>query len=103
MIPIAFSDIARKELGNKLYANTLAIGALAAAIGMNPGILHAVLARKFAKKGEPVVAANHVAAERGYLLAREVCQGICPWQLPERGNRYQLVSGTEALVMAACR
>ena len=101
MIPIPFSDIARKELGNKLYANTLAIGALAAAIGMNPGILHAVLARKFAKKGDPVVAANRVAAERGYLLALEGCQGICPWQLPERGNRYQLVSGTEALAMAA--
>ncbi|WP_373498742.1 2-oxoacid:acceptor oxidoreductase subunit alpha [Desulfococcus sp.] len=101
MIPIAFSDIARKELGNKIYANTLAIGALAAAIGMNSGILHQVLARKFAKKGDPVVAANRVAAEKGYLLAREGCQGICPWQLPERDTRYQLVSGTEALAMAA--
>ncbi len=101
MIPIAFSDIAQKELGNKRYANTIAIGALAAAIGMNLEILHAVLAQKFAAKGDPVVAANRVAAEKGYLLAQEGCQGICPWRLPERDARYQLVSGTEALAMAA--
>ena len=78
MIPIAFSDIAEKELGNRIYINTMAIGALAAAIGMNPEILYKVLSQKFAKKGEPVVATNRIAAEKGYLLAREGCQGICP-------------------------
>jgi len=101
MIAIAFSDIAEKELGNKIYANTVAVGALAAAIGMNIEVLHAVLARKFAQKGDPVVAANRVAAEKGYLLAQEGCRDICPWRLPERDTRRQLVSGTEALAMAA--
>jgi len=101
MIAIAFSDIAEKELGNKIYANTVAVGALAAAIGMNIEVLHAVLAQKFAKKGDTVVTANRIAAEKGYLLAHEGCRGICPWQLPERDTRYQLVSGTEALAMAA--
>jgi 2-oxoglutarate ferredoxin oxidoreductase subunit alpha len=101
MISIAFSDIAEKELGNKIYANTIALGALAAAIGMNFEILHTVLAHKFAKKGDPVMAANRVAAEKGYLLAREGCQGICPWRLPERDTRYRFISGTEALALAA--
>ena len=101
MIAIAFSDIAQKELGNKIYANTMAVGALAAAMGMNIEILHAVLAQKFAKKGGPVMAANRIAAEKGYLLANEGCRGICPWRLPERDTRCQLVSGTEALAMAA--
>ncbi len=101
MIPIAFSNIAEKELGNKIYANTMALGALAAAIGMNLEILHTVLVHKFAQKGDPVVAANRVAAEKGFLLAREGCQGICPWRLPERNTRYRLISGTEALAMTA--
>ena len=101
MIPIAFSDIALKELGDKIYANTMAIGALAAAIGMNLEVLHTVLAHKFASKGDTVVTANRAAAEKGYLLAREGCAGICPWKLPEQSTRYQLISGTEALAMAA--
>ena len=101
MIPIAFSDIALKEFGDRIYANTMALGALAAAIGMNLEVLHTVLAHKFAPKGDTVVAANRAAAEKGYLLAREGCEGICPWKLPEQGTRYRLISGTEALALAA--
>lgn len=101
MISIAFSDIALKELGNKIYANTMAIGAMAAAIGMNLEILRTILDQKFAKKGDAVVTANRVAAEKGYLLAREGCQGICSWQLPERETRYRLIAGKEAFAMAA--
>ena len=107
MIPIAFSDIALTELGNKIYANTIALGALTAAIGMNREILHKILAQKFATKGEPVVAANRAAAEKGYLLASEGCRGVCSWQLPEQNSRYRLILGTEALalasVLAGCR
>jgi 2-oxoglutarate ferredoxin oxidoreductase subunit alpha len=101
MIPIAFADIAEKELGDKIYANTIAIGAMAAAIGMNLDVIHTVLAQKFANKGEAVVAANRLAAEKGYALTREGCQDICPWRLPERDTRYRLIAGKEALAMAA--
>jgi 2-oxoglutarate ferredoxin oxidoreductase subunit alpha len=48
-----------------------------------------------------VVTANRVAAEKGYLLAREGCQGVCLWQLPERETRYRLIAGKEAIAMAA--
>jgi 2-oxoglutarate ferredoxin oxidoreductase subunit alpha len=101
MIPIAFADIAEKELGDKIYANTVAIGAMAAAIGMNLDVIHTVLAQKFAHKGEAVVAANRLAAEKGYALTREGCQDICPWRLPERDTRYRLIAGKEALALAA--
>ena len=101
MIPIAFSDVAQKELGDKIYANTVAVGALAAAIGMNLEVLQAVLARKFDAKGDSMVTANLAAAEKGFLLAREGCRDVCPWRLPERDTRFQLVSGAEALAMAA--
>lgn len=101
MITIPFSEIAQKELGNKIYANTIAVGALVAAIGMELELLHQVLRQKFKKKGDQVVAENRMAAEKGYGLAREGCRDICPWRLPRRNARFALISGNEALALAA--
>jgi 2-oxoglutarate ferredoxin oxidoreductase subunit alpha len=101
MITIPFSEIAQKELGNKIYANTIAVGALVAAIGMELELLHQVLMQKFNHKGEKVVAENRMAAEKGYELAREGCKDICPWSLPRRNARFALITGTEALALAA--
>ena len=101
MITIPFSEIAQKELGNKIYTNTIAVGALVAAIGMELEVLHQVLMKKFNHKGEKVVAENRMAAEKGYELAREGCKGICPWSLPRHNARFALITGTEALALAA--
>ena len=101
MITIPFSEIAQKELGNKIYANTIAIGALVAAIGMELEVLHQVLTKKFYHKGDKVVAENHTAAEKGYQLAQDECKDICPWRLPRRNARYALITGKEALALAA--
>mgnify|MGYP001553696435 CR=1 FL=1 len=101
MITIPFSEIAQKELGNKIYTNTIAIGALVAAIGMELAVLHQVLAQKFHHKGDNVVAENRIAAEKGYELAQEGCKDICPWSLPLRNDRFALIAGKEALALAA--
>jgi len=101
MITIPFSEIAQKELGNKLYANTIAVGALVAAIGMELEVLHQVLTKKFSHKGDKIVAENQMAAEKGYQLAQHECKGICPWRLPRRNARYALIAGKEALALAA--
>jgi 2-oxoglutarate ferredoxin oxidoreductase subunit alpha len=101
MITIAFSEIAQAELGNKIYTNTIAIGALVGAIGMEFEVLNHVLAQRFAKKGDKIVSENLVAAEKGYLLAKEGCKDICPWRLPKLDTRYKLVAGKEAVAMAA--
>lgn len=82
MITIPFSEIAQKELRNKIYANTIAVGALVAAIGMELELLHQVLTQKFKNKGDKVVAENRMAAEKGFQLARQGCKDICPWSLP---------------------
>jgi len=101
MITIPFSEIAQKELGNKIYTNTIAVGALVATIGMELELLHQVLTQKFSKKGDKVVADNRIAAEKGYKLAREGCKNMCPWSLPRRNARFALIAGKEALVLAA--
>ena len=101
MITIPFSEIAQKELGNKIYANTIAVGALVAAIGMELEVLHQVLTKKFYHKGDKVVAENQMAAEKGYQLAQEECKDICPWSLPRHNARYALITGKEALALAA--
>jgi len=48
MITIPFLDIAEKELGDKIYANTVAIGALIGTLGMGVDTLNQVLAHQFA-------------------------------------------------------
>ncbi|SPD73952.1 2-oxoacid:acceptor oxidoreductase, alpha subunit [uncultured Desulfobacterium sp.] len=101
MIAIAFSEIAQRELGNRIYINTMVIGALVAAVGMELEVLNHVLTRKFAKKGDKVVSDNLVAAGKGYTLAREGCRGICPWLLPKLDTHYTPIAGKEALSTAA--
>jgi len=101
MITIPFAEIAQKELGNKIYTNTIAVGALVAAIGMELEVLYQVLTQKFNHKGDKVVTENRMAAEKGYQLAREGCKDICPWRLPRRNARFALIAGKEALALAA--
>ncbi len=107
MITIAFSEIAQKGMGNKIYANTVAIGALVAVVGMELEVLNHVLAQKFAQKGEKVIAENFAAAAKGYTLASDGCKGVCPWRLPKLDAHYNLIAGKEALataaVLAGCR
>jgi 2-oxoglutarate ferredoxin oxidoreductase subunit alpha len=55
-IAMSLKDIAEQELGNAVYANTIAVGALAAALGMDLSVLQRVLARQFAASLWPLCA-----------------------------------------------
>jgi 2-oxoglutarate ferredoxin oxidoreductase subunit alpha len=101
MIVIPFGELAEKELGNKIYANTVAVGALGSTLGMEIDPLYEVLARQFAGKGEQAVKANHAAAAKGYDLADQACKEMCPWRLPKKDARYYLMSTNEAIPIAA--
>ena len=83
MITIPFTDIAVKEFGSKIYANTIAVGALVGTLGMEMDTLNQVLAHQFAAKSNEVVRTNQAAAEKGFNLADEACKEICPWRLPK--------------------
>lgn len=101
-IAIPFGDIAR-ELGGVIYANAVAVGALAAMLGIEAATLMSVIGKTFAKKGDRVADTNIAAAEKGFSLATQGCRGMCPWRLPRREGRYYLIGGNEAVSLGAVR
>jgi 2-oxoglutarate ferredoxin oxidoreductase subunit alpha len=101
MIAIPFAEIAKEELEDTIYANTIAIGALVGVLGIDLDTLKQVLVQKFKGKGNEVVEYNISAAEHGYRRATQECKGMCPWKLPNREERYYLISGNEAIPLAA--
>jgi 2-oxoglutarate/2-oxoacid ferredoxin oxidoreductase subunit alpha len=100
-IAMSLKDMAEQELGNAVYANTIAVGALAAALGLDLRLLKRVLARQFAAKGDEVVAANHLAAQKGYDFVQVACQDICHWRLPGSSGRYYLLPANRTIPLAA--
>ncbi len=101
MIAIPFDKIAKEELGREIYANTVAVGALAGVLGVESQALKEVLGRAFSAKGEEVLQANYRAAEIGFERARRDCRDMCPWKLPPRQGRHLLIAGNEAIPVAA--
>ena len=101
VITIPFVSIAQTDLGNKLFANTVAAGALAAVLGLDLDSLSEVIADEFSGKGVDIIRTNLSAAATGYKFAKKSCEGICPWRLPKRELAQYLISGNEALALGA--
>ena len=101
MITLFFTEIAETEIGNKIYANTVAVGALASVLGMELDTLKKVLKSRFSKKGDKAIQENHAAAEKGFQKAERDCKDMCPWSLPKRQSRFYLVTGNDMIPLAA--
>jgi 2-oxoglutarate ferredoxin oxidoreductase subunit alpha len=101
MIAIPFAEIAEEELGDTIYANTIAVGALVGVLGVDVDTLNQVLAHTFREKGNEVVESNISAASQGYRRATQECRDMCPWKLPKLEERYYLIAGNEAIPLAA--
>jgi 2-oxoglutarate ferredoxin oxidoreductase subunit alpha len=100
-IRIPFSKVAKDELGKKIYANTVAAGALIGALGIDLEALKKVVEKRFKKKGDEILKKNISAAEKGYELADEGCKDMCPWSLPKQDGRFYHISGNEAIALGA--
>jgi 2-oxoglutarate ferredoxin oxidoreductase subunit alpha len=100
-IQIPFSNVAKDELGKKIYANTVAVGALIGALGIELAALQKEIERRFGSKGEEILKKNLLAAEKGYEMADEGCKNMCPWDLPKRDNRFYHINGNEAIALGA--
>ena len=100
-IVIPFHEIAEKEFGKKIYANTIATGALVGILGMTLESLRGVLTHIFSRKKAEVLKDNFKAAEMGFTIAEQDCQGMCPWKLPGQQSRHYLITGNEAIPLAA--
>ncbi|QCQ23100.1 2-oxoacid:acceptor oxidoreductase subunit alpha [Desulfoglaeba alkanexedens] len=100
-IVVPFKEMARSQLGRPLYANTLAMGALAAVAGLNTAVLDRVLTHEFASKGEDAVQANLKAAALGYDHADRALGDQRPWSFPQKDQAFYLISGNESLAVGA--
>ena len=89
-----------KELikGNKLAANTAALGATLQMLGIESEALEAVIARQFKKKGDAVVAENVGIARAGYDYAAQNFKAF-PFKAPKLSKPQAIVTGNQATAM----
>lgn len=88
------------QLGNKVFANMIAVGALSSILGLAPELVEAYIEKIFAKKGEEVIEKNKLAFRRG----REMV-GIPPVlpmsnSMPNDAPQF-LLDGNQALGLGA--
>src|SRR6266436_1565134 len=89
-----------KELtkGNKLAANTAALGATLQMLGIESEPLEAVIGRQFKKKGDAVVAENVGIARAGYDYAEKNFKPF-PLKAPKIPRPQAIVTGNQATAM----
>ncbi len=99
---VGFAGIAR-EIGNPVFANVVATGAMLAVMNVGKTIPQEYLEKLFARKGEEIVAQNKKALEKGYeagqnILERSSYKSISPG---EGVNNEMLINGSEAVGLGA--
>jgi 2-oxoglutarate ferredoxin oxidoreductase subunit alpha len=92
------------ELGNEMYANTIALGLISGLLAVDDQLMEKYLGSRFAGKGEDVVANNIKAARLGYDRSRAMRESG-EIRFPEiirhdNGNEI-MVNGSEAIAMGA--
>ncbi|MCL7454051.1 MAG: 2-oxoacid:acceptor oxidoreductase subunit alpha [Anaerolineae bacterium] len=101
-MPVPLLDIA-KEHGERVMANTAALGAAAGVVEYSYERLADVIRQNFRRKGGEVVAANLRVARAAYMYAQEHYGTDFEWkleQVPESPQRM-IMSGNQALALGA--
>jgi len=99
-IDVPIVDLAIEHGGNKIMANTVAVGAVLGMLGMNIGILTTILHDTFKKKGEDVIKANIQSALPGHDFARHECKR-CSFTAEFLTGSKMLISGIESIALGA--
>ena len=95
LCPMPMKDLTK---GNKLAANTAALGATLQLIGIESEPLEAVVTRQFKKKGDAVVAENIAIARGGYEYAAQNFKAF-PWKAPKGPKPLGVITGNQATAM----
>ncbi|MBU0908972.1 MAG: 2-oxoacid:acceptor oxidoreductase family protein, partial [Proteobacteria bacterium] len=93
-----------REIGNEMYANTMALGLILGLLAVDAQVMEKYLGSRFAAKGEEVVANNLKAARLGYerSLALRESGGIRFPEIIRHDIRDEImVNGTEAVALGA--
>lgn len=93
-------SLALEHGGNKIMANTVAVGAVLGMLGMKIDFLTGILKDTFKKKGEEIIRANVQSALAGYDFARHECK-CCAFAAESVTESKMLISGIEAIAFGA--
>ena len=99
-VAVPFRSIAVEQCKSKLYANSVAAGALCMILQIEFSVLKQVLTRRFAAKGEEVVRLNLVAARAGYA-AVQLVPHTQQLALETRDRAYSFLSAHAVIPLAA--
>lgn len=106
IIDVPFSAIA-KEIGNKLYSNTVALGLIGGLLKLHEELMEEHIAKVFSSKGEEVVENNRRALQEGYRRGKELGKSYSieiskSGDSPEKTEaKPMLLSGTDAVALGA--
>jgi 2-oxoglutarate ferredoxin oxidoreductase subunit alpha len=99
-LDIPFVQLAVEHGGSKIMANTVAVGAAMGLIGMDLGVLIAILENTFKKKGEDVIGQNKAAAMAGHDYAVKECSK-CSFAAAPLSKPKMLIAGNDAIGLGA--
>ena len=106
IIDVPFSAIA-KEIGHKLYSNTVALGLIGGLLKLHEELMEEHIAKVFSSKGEEVVEKNRQALQEGYRRGKELGTSY-KIEISKSENapnktdaKPMLLSGTDAVALGA--
>mgnify|MGYP006292220581 CR=1 FL=1 len=102
-VDLSFLETA-KEIGSKLYTNTVAVGFLGGLLSMNRQVVDDYIAVLFEDKGDDVVANNKKAVEAGYQKAEELKESLgltISIESDDETKENLLLSGKDAVSLGA--
>lgn len=89
---IPFLNLAVGHGGNKIMANTVAIGAVLGMLGMDLNILAGIIKDAFKKKGDEIIQGNVKTAVAGHDFAVKNCQK-CSFSAAPLSESKMLIAG----------
>ena len=99
-LEVPFIELAERDGGERIAANTVATGAVLGMLGMGVDILLDVIAELMAKKGRKTVEENRKAAVRGHDFAVEHCTQ-CSFDMGRPGPPRMLIDGNAGIGLGA--
>jgi len=100
-LDIPFDNIAVEYGGNKIMANTVAVGAVLGMLRIEPDRLFEIIRDTFKKKGEDVVQGNIKSARAGYDFAVKNCRRCSFSAGAVHESPLLLITGVEAIALGA--
>ncbi len=102
-LPVPLTEIA-VEAGNRIYANTVAVGVLAGVLEVDSALVGDYIEHVFAGRSEEIIQGNLTAARRGYEIGHGfLASGKVSISIPRDASVRDnlLLSGTEAVGLGA--